>query len=139
MSIVVASAHLSEDEFLRAVGSCELPLSSFRHGDHLRLAWLRLHRTTVAQAIDEVQRDILRFAAHHGAAHIFHQTVTTAWVRLLASHNEASFDRFLTDNEQRLSSNLLQEFWSPAALQSEAARHGWLPPDRRELPGVTRP
>jgi hypothetical protein len=38
MALVIASAHLSEEDFLAVFERCELPLSSFRHGDHLRLA-----------------------------------------------------------------------------------------------------
>jgi hypothetical protein len=134
MAIVLASAHLSDEDFLAAFTSCELPLSCFRHGDHLRLAWLQLHRKPFDQALESVREGIRRYAAHHGVAHIFHETVTTAWVTLLATHHEPSFTRFIEENEFRLNIGLLHRFWTSAALDSETAKRNWLPPDREKLP-----
>ncbi len=37
MPFVLASAHLSDEEFLEAFHSCRLPNSEFHHADHLRL------------------------------------------------------------------------------------------------------
>jgi hypothetical protein len=134
MAIVIASAHLSDDDFLAQFSRCELPLQSFRHGDHLRLAWLLLHRCPFDQALDLVRQGIRRYAEHHGAGHIYHETITTAWVKLIALHHEPSFDEFIQQNEERLNLGLLHRFWSPAALDSQTAKSTWLPPDRKVLP-----
>ncbi|HEV3330830.1 MAG TPA: hypothetical protein VG096_07605 [Bryobacteraceae bacterium] len=134
MAIVVASVGLSDDEFLAAFTTCELPNSLFRHGDHLRLAWLQLHRKPFDEALTSVRDGIRRFAAHHGMPHLFHETVTTAWVKLLSTHHEASFPEFLTNNEYRLTPALLHRFWTPALLDSEAAKREWVPPDKKALP-----
>ncbi|MGC2161148.1 MAG: hypothetical protein WA634_04500 [Silvibacterium sp.] len=134
MAIVIASGSLSDEDFLAAFNSCTLPLSSFRHGDHLRLAWLSLHQRPFAEALEIVRSGIQRYAAHHGALHIYHETITTAWVKLLATHHEASFAEFLEENQPRLHLGLLHRFWSPDALNSETARRVWLPPDRAVLP-----
>jgi CDP-diacylglycerol--glycerol-3-phosphate 3-phosphatidyltransferase len=134
MSMVVASAHIDDEEFLRAFHRCELPASCFRHGDHLRLAWLQVHRAPLADALESVRSGIKRFAAHHGASHIYHETVTSAWVRLIATHRETEFRQFMSENQHRLNGALLHRFWTPEALNSEAARKGWLAPDREALP-----
>src|SRR5947209_5264793 len=78
---------------------CELPVSMFRHGDHLRFAWLTLHGCAFDEAVDIVREGIRRFAGHHGVGHIYHETVTTAWVHLLATHRERTFEEFLTAND----------------------------------------
>jgi hypothetical protein len=135
MALVIASAHLSDDEFLTALGTCELPLSAFRHGDHLRFAWLQLHREPFDQALQLVRAGIRRYAAHHNVSHIYHETITTAWVKLLATHREADFGQFIAQHESRLNLALLHRFWTPGALASEAARLTWLPPDQAPLPG----
>jgi hypothetical protein len=137
MAMVIGSAHIDDEEFLRAFHSCELPAACFRHGDHLRLAWLHLHREPAAEALESVCAGIRRFAAHHGVSHIFHATVTIAWVRLLATHNEPDFAQFLRQNKHRLNSGLLHRFWTPGALNSDAAKKGWLAPDRETLPMLT--
>jgi hypothetical protein len=136
MTLVIGSAHIDDAEFLRAIHHCELPASSFRHGDHLRLAWLHLRRAPQGGALESVRADIRRFAAHLGVAHIFHETVTSAWVRLLASHREPDFTQFMAQNEHRLNLGLLHRFWTPQALNSEAARSAWLAPDRAALPAA---
>jgi CDP-diacylglycerol--glycerol-3-phosphate 3-phosphatidyltransferase len=135
MSVVVASAHIDDVEFLRAFHQCELPASWFRHGDHLRLAWLHLHRVPPGEALERVRTGIRRFAAHHGAPQLFHETLTTAWVRLLATHREPDFAQFMRENEHRLKRDLLYRFWTPDALDSQAAKAAWLAPDRQALPG----
>lgn len=134
MPLVLASAHLSDKEFLEAFHSCRLLNSEFHHADHLRLAWLHLHREPFETALAKVRAGVRNFAAHHGAAQLYHETITTAWVRLLATHRENSFDAFLRENEARLSSGLLHRFWSPELLAGQEARATWVPPDLRELP-----
>lgn len=134
MSVTVASTHLQDDDFLAAFGSCELPPECFRHGDHLRLAWLELHARPFSAALDAVRNQIRAFAAHHGKPQIYHETITTAWVALLASHNEPTFAEFLRANDAQLNAALLHRFWSAEALASAAARSAWVPPDKNPLP-----
>jgi hypothetical protein len=81
-----------------------------------------------------VRESIRQYAARHNASHMYHETVTVAWVKLLATHREATFKEFIKENEDRLKSGLLHRFWSPAALNSERARQSWLPPDQEALP-----
>ena len=131
---MLASAHLSDEEFLEAFHSCRLLTSEFHHADHLRLAWLHLEREPIETALAHVRAGIQKFAAHYGAAHLYHETLTTAWVRLLATHHENSFAEFLRENEAQLSSGLLHRFWSPEVLAGKDARAQWVAPDRRELP-----
>jgi hypothetical protein len=135
MAITVGSALLSDEEFLAAFRRCELPLELFRHGDHLRFAWLVLHRHEFEESLQIVREGIRRFAGHHGAAHIYHETVTTGWVHLLASHSESTFEEFLAGNEHRISHDLLHRFWTPEVLDSAGAREHWVAPDRAPMPG----
>jgi hypothetical protein len=135
MAIVIASSHLSDEQFLAGFESCELPLAGFRHGDHLRMAWLYVHREPIEEAMEKVQGGIRRFATHYGVGHIFHVTMTAAWVKLIATHSEKDFAEFVAVNEARLNLELLHGFWTPELLGSEAARMGWVAPDRAALPG----
>ncbi len=134
MAVVVASAALSDEEFLETFSNLQLPPCSFRHGDHLRLAWIQLHTKPFEEALTLVREGIRRYAKHQGADRKFHETVTTAWVKLLATHPETSFAEFITNNEHRLNLALLYRFWTPAVLDSEAARTSWIPPDKEPLP-----
>jgi len=136
--LVLATAHVDDDEFLEAFHSCRLQTSEFRHADHLRLAWLYLAREPFETALERVRSGIQAFAKHHNLSGLYHETITTAWVHLLATHEENSFNEFLTVNECRLRSNLLLHFWTPEILAGRDARIRWVPPDRRELPQLSR-
>lgn len=134
MGLPFGSAHLNDNDFLEAFHSCRLANSQFRHADHLRLAWIHLHRQPFAEALQQVRTGVQRFAAHHNVPHLYHETITAAWMHLLATHHEASFEEFLAKNESRLGKDLLLRFWSPELLDSREAREAWTPPDRRGLP-----
>ena len=134
MPLTLASAHLSDDDFLSALHTCRLSTSEFRHADHLRLAWLHLQREPLEQALVNVRTGIQNFAAHHGVHDLYHETITVAWVRLLATHHERSFDEFLAGNENMLNKDLLHRFWTPELLASERAKREWVEPDRQPLP-----
>jgi len=134
MPVTVASIALSDDDFLSAFHRCELPVSMFRHGDHLHFAWLILHGYPFDESVEIVREGIQRFARNHGVAHIYHETITLAWVHLLASHQEQTFQQFLTDNQFRLDHALLYRFWTPQLLESPDARNHWVGPDKASLP-----
>lgn len=135
---MLATAHLSDDEFLEAFHSCRLGTSEFRHADHLRLAWLHLAREPFETALDRVRSGIQAFAKYHNLSGLYHETITTAWMHLLATHQESSFEEFLAANESFLNSNLLHHFWTREILASQEARSQWVPPDLRELPQLSR-
>jgi hypothetical protein len=134
MTLIVASASLDDASFLAAVTNGSLPLDSFRHGDHLRLAWLKLRALPFHEALDEIRNTIRSFASHHGKAAIYHETITSAWAALLASHREPTFTQFLSANSDLLNKALLERYWSPHILFSPEARDAWVPPDRAALP-----
>jgi hypothetical protein len=136
MFLQPASSALSDAEFLAAFHECSLPPACFRHADHLRLAWIHIHRCPLEVAVDNVRNGIQAYAKHLGKPELYHETLTVAWVRLIASHDEPAFDEFLKRNEYRLNVELLHRFWSPERLQSEQARKEWLAPDRMPLPAL---
>jgi hypothetical protein len=134
MPVTVATSGLSDTAFLAALADCSLPLDQFHHGDHLRLAWLELRAHLFPDALYKIRQTIRTFAAHHGKAAIYHETITTAWVALLASHREPTYAEFLSVNECLLNAKLLERYWSPQTLFSPGARDAWMPPDRAALP-----
>jgi len=134
MAPVLASAHLNDEEFLAAFHSCQLKTSGFGNADHFRLAWLHLHRESLDSALASFVSGIQLFAGHHGASKIYHETITIAWVRLIATHREPTFDEFLAANSDCLSLDLLHRFWTPELLAGEDAKARWVAPDLRELP-----
>ena len=82
--------------FIEAFESGALPNSGFHHRDHVRLTWLYLRRDGPDLGAEHVLDGIRRFASAHGAAHLFHVTLTRFWIRLVQHLIEAfpSVDRF---------------------------------------------
>lgn len=128
------SSGLTDDEFVLALQDCSYRIEDFRHADHLRLGWILLSRLEPAAASDEAARIIRRFSLRHGKGHAYHETITRAWMRLLATHEESSFEEFLATNTARISAGLLREFWRSETLNSPLARTEWVEPDLKSLP-----
>ena len=130
---------MNDAEFLRAFDDCSLPNERFRHRDHLRLAWLRLRRDGAEAGSDAVRAGIRRYAAAHGAADRYHETLTTFYLRLvthaIARRPEVDdFERFLVAFPLLLDTALPSRHWGAETMWSAQARAGWVEPDLLPLP-----
>lgn len=132
------SVAMTDDTFVAALQNCSYPIENFHHADHLRLGWILLSKMDPVSASAEAAKLIRNFGLHHGKGHIYHETVTRAWMRLLACHHEPSFEEFLSRNAGRISTRLLYEFWREETLNSQQARAEWVEPDLRSLPSSQR-
>lgn len=125
----MTGAHeVNDEEFVRAFESCELSNTAFRHADHIRLARIYLSRYGAAETTKRFGTYLRKFAAHHGNSEKYHETITVAWVKLVA-HTPAN------DLEQLMDKNYLRKFYSPELLATDAARTQFVEPDREKLPG----
>ena len=130
---------LNDDEFLRAFFSAELANSDFQHRDHLRVTWLVVRRHGRAEAETRITEGIQHFAARHGHAAHYHDTMTRFWVRLVA-HAVASrpeiedFDAFLAAYPMVLDPSLPFRHWRREAMFTPEARAEWKEPDLVQLP-----
>lgn len=135
--------HLSDEEFVRAFESCELAGVSFHHADHVRLTWICVCRFGEKAATERMLAGIQRFAAHNGSPKKFHFTQTRAWVRLIAAAQRKSprvktFEKFLDAHSELLDASALGRYYSKSALDSPAARVGWVEPDISRLPSLRK-
>ncbi len=112
----------------------------FGHRQHLELTWRCLEDQTPDEALAIVADAIRHVAAAHGAPDKYHATLTSAWVRCVAVHRErwpaGSFDEFIARNPDLLDAKLLEHFYSPNLLFSDAARTAVTSPDRHPLPAL---
>ena len=127
---------MTDEEFARAFESCETAEACFHHRDHVRLAWIYCRRYGAEEAEVRIAEAIRRFAAHVGKAEKYHQTITIAWMRLVASAarmGDGDFEEFARRNPGLLKKSALGEYYSEAVLRSEAARGGFVEPDLKAL------
>ena len=128
---------MTDAEFVRAFEDCTL--EPFHHRDHIRLAWIYLGIYGAPLAAVRISESIRAFAAHHGKSEKYHETMTQAWMHLVRhairlSPSGADFDEMIGRFPDLLDKNRLAEFYSEAALNTPAARSGFVPPDRKPLP-----
>jgi hypothetical protein len=129
----------SDEDFLRAFEEISFPASLFHHREHVRLAWLYLKSSDASRAAERMTAAIRRFANHHGATQKYHHTLTLAWMRLVAAAlvetpEGYNFAQFLAAHPELSDKNLLSKYYSKEALETSAAREGWVEPDLQPLP-----
>lgn len=126
---------MNDHEFLTQFENCTLAKENFTHINHLRVAWLYLQQDS-KNAIANTKKNILRYATSLGAAHIYHETLTHAWISLVniaMKKYHTDFASFISDNAHLLDKNLPLQYYSQAHLYSENARQELLAPDLQPL------
>ncbi|HEU4782625.1 MAG TPA: hypothetical protein VFS83_04725 [Ktedonobacterales bacterium] len=130
---------MTDDEFVTAFLSGSLPPTQFHHRDHLRLTWALVRLTGVEAAMNRITSGIRYFAAQHGQAEKYHETMTRFWV-LLVGHMVAArpdittFDEFLAAFPMLLDKDLPYRHWRRETMFSPDARARWVEPDILALP-----
>jgi hypothetical protein len=127
---------MTDDAFLADFEAASLP--SFEHRDHLRMAYAYARRGGVAHAVARAREGLRRLTAAAGAPDRYHDTLTTAWARVVADHavnsRDVGFDAFLAAHPRLLERDLLLAHYSRKRLFSPAARAAFVEPDLMPLP-----
>jgi hypothetical protein len=127
---------MTDETFLRRFEAASL--RSFGHRDHLRVAFAYARRGGVDHAVARAREGLRRFAAAHGEPGRYHETLTTAWARVVGHYAlggpENDFEAFLAAHPRLLERDLLCAHYSRERLFSEAARAAFVEPDLLALP-----
>jgi hypothetical protein len=127
-----------DDAFVAAFVEGRITNQNFHHRDHLRLAWVQINRLGLERASEVVTADIQHFAAAHGSAHRYHDTMTRFWVRIvgmaIGRHPDLGFDDLLAAEPHLLDKGLPLRHWSREAMASDSAKRSWVEPDVRPIP-----
>ena len=136
---------------MRAFEDASIPASEFTHAAHIAVALSYLEAFPPEQALERMREKIRAFAAHHRVGNLYHETLTTFWMRLLehvASNSDADSSRRSGSAKADLPLwrriNLIVEDWtkrrpveahySTEVIKSQAARDRWIPPDKLPTP-----
>jgi hypothetical protein len=115
-----------------------LPSDQFHHQQHVEVAWWFLRKYGMPAALGEFTAAIKRFADAKGAAGLYHETITWAFLLLIAERQAkcgaACWDDFATANPDLLvwKPSILERYYSSETLKSELARTVFLFPDRTQ-------
>lgn len=127
---------MTDTEFIKAFESCTFPPTAFHHRDHVRLAWIYLREWPLVEALARFTASIKRFAAHNGAAGLYHETITFAFLFLIHERMQrseaATFEAFAAESPELFAwkPSILDRYYRPETLQSELARRTFVMPDQ---------
>jgi hypothetical protein len=135
---VAAVATVGDAELLRGFEACTLAPAAFGHREHVRVAWLLLRaHPRFEDAAQRFCAGLRAFAAAHGKASLYHETITWAYLALVHERMRApppceSFDAFAAEHPALLAPGLgaLAPYYEPALLHSPAAKQAFLLPRR---------
>ncbi len=128
-------------EFLKAFESCTLAPECWTHTAHIHMAWLCLGASDFPTALARIRTGIRRYNAEVlDKLPEYHETVTVAFARLIASRMREGQDwqGFAASNEDLFVSSppSLGAYYSSHRLMSAAARRSFVEPDLQPLPDL---
>ncbi len=133
---VEQTAVISDEELLARFEDGSLTSGEFHHEQHVRVAWMFVRRYGMPDALGRFSQALKRFAEAKGAVGLYHETITWAYLLLVAERIARrpgeSWERFAADNQDLLTwkPSLLDRYYSPETLKSDLARRAFIMPDR---------
>jgi hypothetical protein len=129
---------MEDETFIARFEDCTLPGSAFHHRDHVRLAWLYLHRAPLLAALTRFTEGLQRFARANGADGLYHETITWAYLFLVhqriatAPRSGETWEDFAARNPDLMTwkPSILAGYYREETLSSELARRVFLMPDQ---------
>ena len=112
-----------------------LPADRFHHQQHVQVAWLFVRRYGMPAALGEFSAAIKRFADAKGATGLYHETITWAFLLLIAERQARSstdtWEMFAAANADLLTwqPSILNRYYSKELLASDLARRTFMMPD----------
>ena len=131
---------MDDENLIRLFEAGEVPPGGFHHRDHVRVAWWYLRESPLPEALARFVAGLRRFADAQGKPDLYHATITTAYVLLIAERlddgdRELDWDDFARRNPDLLTwrPSILARYYREETLASARAKRIFVMPDRLEL------
>ena len=128
----------------------------FHHADHVRVAFAYVSELPLLEALARFPAALQRFALAKGKPHLYHQTITWAYLMLIHErlaragfgrpgpierNSVPSWEEFSEHNPDLLiwKGGILERYYSRAVLDGELARRSFVFPDRAGVAGEKSP
>jgi hypothetical protein len=125
---------------VEAFETATIPPSQFTHYAHIAVALSYLDRLPLETALTRMREKLSQFTAHNHLVDLYHETLTTFWMRLLdhVSHNhyqgEPLWRRINLIVARWGNAGPVEAHYSRELIKSKAARQEWIAPDRLPIP-----
>jgi hypothetical protein len=125
---------MTDDELMGYFEAQQEPPGGFHHREHVRVAWIYLRRDALPVALERFRDGLRRFAEAHGKPERYHETITTAYVLLIADgmqNTPGAWEAFAEAHPELLtwSPSILDRYYNPETLKSERAQREYVAPD----------
>jgi len=126
---------MEQQELLDSFVDTTLPADQFHHQQHVQVAWLFVRKFGMPEALGEFSAAIRRFADAKGATGLYHETITWAFLLLIAERQARSeartWEEFAAAHPDLLiwRPSILERYYSKQLLATELARRTFLMPD----------
>ena len=125
---------MTDDELVAAFEATTLPADQFPHSAHVRVAWWYLRHGPLPEALGRFSSALRRFADAKGATGKYHETMTVAYMLVIAERvSDApglTWPEFSARNADLFErSSILARYYRPETLASERARKAFVMPD----------
>ena len=127
---------MTDDELVQAFEAATLAGDAFPHEAHVRVAWYYLSRYPILTALTRFRTALQRFAAAQGQPGRYHETITVAYMLIvadrLADSRDLAWPAFAERHADLLvrKPSALARFYSDERLASDRAREVFVMPDR---------
>jgi hypothetical protein len=128
---------MNDSEWMEAFERCTLPIGTFHHAEHVRMAFLYVQKFAPLEALARFSSDLTRFATAHAKSNLYNETITWAFLllvreRLARGKSGRTWAEFAASNADllRWDENILKKYYRPETLTSELAKNVFLFPDR---------
>jgi hypothetical protein len=126
-----------DERFLAALEVGTLPPAAFGHRGHLRAGFLYLRRHDFPAACVAMKRAVQGFAATHGRTGLYHETLTIAYLALIAerlAEEPASlpFDAFLERYPELASREYFERYYPRGVLEAPETKSTFILPRPRD-------
>ena len=127
---------MTDEELVQVFEAATLSADEFPHAAHVRVAWWYLKHYSLGEALTRFTAALKHFAAHHGATGLYHETITVAYVLLiaerLAAARDLSWPDFSAAYPELLARrpSLLDRYYDERTLTSRQARDSFVMPVR---------
>lgn len=136
---------------VEAFETATIPAAEFTHVAHIAVALSYLNELPADEALARMRKNIRAFAAHHGVSGLYHETLTTFWMKLLdhvagnvnvdpsrrsggAKADLPLWQRINSIVARWGTSAPVKAHYSRELISSKSARSEWMPPDLLPLP-----
>jgi hypothetical protein len=130
---------MNNEEIVQQFEQGQAPGGAFHHADHIRVAFAYLCQYPVLYALQRFSHALRRFATAHGKPHLYHETITWAYLFLVRERRlqvaPQTWEEFAAANPDLLNwekgkGGILARYYRPETLASDNARASFVLPDR---------